>query len=299
VLLYVTPERFRTMGMGVDLDEVDDVSLRTTLAAASARVNVLCAAPGRPVPHDFRGGTITNERHRVRLADSPFGEVQRKFYLWHRPIISVSSVKFDVTNQQYIDFPDDDVYVTESWIEIVSLAMTGNGLFGAAIVPVIGLENVTGRFSYTYGRTIPIFWDELEATDARTYRAQNQWWTSDDVTVEVDGVEVTTGFTINRDEGTIVFDAQQDPDSRITASYTTKLPFDIAYATALLAADAFADRETRARGMAGLRSLKVGEITMEKDSARRGERMGVQQSASPEIMSLLDGYRFMSAGAGS
>lgn len=299
MLLYVTPGRFRTMGMGVDLDEVSDVELRSILVGASAKVNALCAAPGRPAPHDFRGGTITDERHRVRLPESPMGEIQRKFYLWHAPILSVSSVRFDVTNQQYIPFQDEDIYVTDRWVEIVSLAMTGQGLFGAAIVPVIALENVTGLFSYTYGRSIHVYGDVLEATDARLYRAQNQFWTDDAIEVAVDGIVATTGFTIDKTEGTVTFASQQAPEALITASYTTRLPYDIAYATALLAADALDSRQMRERGMSGLRSMKVGEIVLEKDASRRGERADAQSAASPEISMLLDGYRFMSAGAGS
>lgn len=295
--MYMTPERFATMGFGVDLTDVEDWEIRAKLVAASARVNTITAAPRLPQPHDFRGGTATDEEHFWNTGDGRAVAPQRSFFTWHYPVKTCSQMRIYLTNNRYIDIGETERYLTQRTIEIVSLAMTASGIFGAAIVPEIGLLNPVVKMTYTYGYEVPWVNQVLEDTTGTglTYRAQDQWWTSeDDVTVYVDGVE-TAPDSIDLDEGTVTFGSDQS-GSLITADYTSKLPREIAMATGILAAEALGDRETRARGMSGLRSVRVGEIAIEKDTPMRGGQTLVTP-AQAEAESLLAGFRFFSAGA--
>lgn len=295
--MYMTPERFKTMGFGVDLTDVEDYEIRAKLASAKARVHTITAAPKLPQPHDFRGGSITAEEHFWNTGDGRAIPPKRQFYPWHYPVKTCSDMKIYLTNNRYIDIGETERYLTKRTIEIVSLAMTASGIFGAAIVPEIGLMNPVVRFDYTYGYEVPFVGEVLEDTigTGLTWRAQDQFWTSeDDVTIYVDGVE-TAPDSVDLEEGTVTFGSDQS-GSVVTADYTSKLPREIAMATGILAAEALGDRETRSRGMSGLRTIRVGEIALEKDTPMRGGQTLVTP-AQAEAEALLSGFHFISAGA--
>jgi hypothetical protein len=295
---YVTPERFKTMGFGIDLDAVEDSELRSVLRRASDRVNAITAAPGLPVPHDFRGGSITAEEHHYRMGGINEA-AQRSIRLWHTPIKAVSDLRILLTNSQGVVFDSTELMVFDKEVEIVSLAMTSAGLFGSFIVPEIGLAQPRIQADYTYGYSVPIVKQILDATDGRTFRGQDQWWDSgEDVIVydDEDSVIADTNYTVHHDEGTIEFGSNQDPDEIRKASFTTKMPPGIATATGILAAEALGDRETRTRGMSGLRSVRVGEIELEKEMQMRGGTTLVTPAVA-EAESLLAPYRFIWAGA--
>lgn len=295
---YVTPERFKTMGFGIDLDSVDDSELRSVLRRASDRVNSITAAPGLPVQHDFRGGSISEEQHIWRMGGVNEA-AQRTIYLWHTPIKAISDLRILLTNSQGVVFDSTEVMVFEKSVEIVSLAMTSVGLFGSFIVPEIGLAKPRVQATYTYGYSIPVVKQTLDPTDGKTFRGQDQWWDSgEDVIVydDEDAVIADTSYTVHYDEGTIEFNDNQDPDEIRKASFTTTLPPGIATATGILAAEALGDRETRTRGMSGLRSVRVGEIELEKEMQMRGGTTLVTPAVA-EAEALLAPYRFIWAGA--
>lgn len=295
---YVTPERFKAMGFGLDFDGLEEFELRSILRRASTRVNAIAAAPGLPQPHDFRGGSITGEEHYWRMGDGVSQPDQRTFYLWHTPIKAVSDLRIRLTNTQGIIFDAGELYVSKDAVEIVSLAMTSSGLFGSFVVPQVGLAKPRISASYTYGYSVPVTMQALDATDGKTFRAQDQWWDSTvPVTVYNEaGTAVTSGFTIDYDEGTVNFTSNQSPDVVFRASFTTKLPPGIAEATGILAAESVGNHEVRERGMSGLRSIRVGEIAIEKDVQTRGGTTTLSP-AVVEAESILAPYKFMWAGA--
>lgn len=285
---YVTPERYRTMGLGADLEGVEDWELRSILSSATSLVNTYCNVPLLPQAHDFRGGTITNEQH--QWTADPHG---KRIYLWHTPIKTITSLKVMATSNQYLDVSADELFIQpgEGYTEIVALALTSVGLFGAA-VPVIGLTNPITRTSYTYGYEFPVTGEYLEPTDAWTYRAQNQFWTAADVTVYRDGVEITTGFTVDRIEGAIVFDEPQEHDDILTVDYTYSLPREIAQATAIAATTALAERDLTSKGLGQLAEIAVEEVRLRRDARRTGTV--VAQEALPDsAQALLSGFRFV------
>lgn len=292
-MLYMTPGRLRSAGFGIDFSGVTDIELRTVLERASGRANAYTSAPQIPAPHDFRGGFIVGEQHPYDLGYGPFEGAQRRIAPWHSPIEAVSRIQIRLTNTQYIQFAANELYVSDYWVEIVSLAMTANGLFGAAIVPDIGLSKPMVVLDYSYGHTYP----EVDAPldlDGTVYRSQDQFWTDDPVAVKADGVVVDDGYTVDPVEGTIAF--TDPPDEPVTASYTHRLHTDIAQATGIIAADVFGSRQTQQRGLAGLRSLRAGEITLERDVMTRRMPSGSLSTTIPvDAALLLDGFRFMTA----
>ena len=289
---YVTPERFKTMGFGVDLADIEDFELRAALRRASDRVNTITAAPDG---HDFRGGVVTDETKRWRSGAA----TQRTIFTYHYPIISVQRLAIDLTNQQYIEFTANELYVTERTIEVVSLTMTANGLFGAYIVPAIGLMHPVTKADYTYGRSYAKTKEVLEATDGKMWRAQHQWWDSTVApVVRVNGgVKLATEYTVDYDEGTITVTTPSDglpADVIVDADFSTTMPDGIATATGILAAEALSDTEMRKRGMAGLRTVRVGEIALEKDTQMRGGQTLVTP-AQAEAESYLAPHHFLYA----
>lgn len=275
--MYVTPERFRTMGLGIDLTNIDDVEIRSALARASATVESYCNVPLIPQRHDFRGGTITAEMHEWTIDQYERSVHPLRFWPWHQPVRTVTSFRIYSTPNVYTEISDDEVFINNSagFIEASSLKLTQYGIFGSGVITaLVGLWNPQAVVSYTYGYRFAVSRETLEPTDAALYRAQNQWWDEDaTTTVYKNGVEQTTDFTIDYDEGTVTFDDPLAATDVVTCDYTYKLPWQIAHAVGIIAADDLGETQLRSRGMAGVDTLTVGEITIRR-SAAPGQRGG-------------------------
>lgn len=295
--LYMTPERYRVGGFGADLTGIEPVELRAVLFRATSMANSYCNVPGHPVVHDFRGGSITGEEIAWDVG-MDLRPGQRRVYPRHTPLRSLTELKIEVTENQYVAFTSNEIYRTDAYFEIVSMAYSSFGLFGAAIIPTIGLTSPVARVSYEYGDTYHVTGEMLEQTDARTYRAMNQWWHSEpEPTVYLDGVPVNVAdYTIDEDEGTVTFDTTQASDAIVSVDYTHRLHPDIAEATGMIATELLGDRSLTRKGLHGLVELAVGEVRIRRDFPRAG----VQRSGmSDKIQQLLDPHRFITVRGGS
>jgi len=277
------------MGTGADLSGIEEWELRSLMESASRTVDSYCAVPMLPQRFSFKGGTMIDEDH--GLGDS------RRIRLRSRPILSVESLKIFATSTQFLDVNPDRLFLEneEGWVEIVEASLTSIGLWGAAIYPSIGLEEYVVRTSYTYGWRFPVTGEYLEPTDGQTFRAINQWWTTeDDVVVYLNGVESNSGFTIDRDEGTVIYPGL-DLNDVVTADYTHVLPFEIQQATALVAATSLAERDLTAKGMGQLAEIRVEEVQLRRDARRTGTVVA-SEAVSDAAQALLAGFRFFSVG---
>jgi hypothetical protein len=293
--VYLTPEKYRTMGFGIDLEGFEDFELASIMARASAIAEAYCAVPRLPVPHSFLGGSISTtrpEQHFWRLPESDFDVGSRRVYPYHWPIKSVLQFRVKVTNTQYVTIGPTEIFInnTERYLEVISLAFTGVGLFGA-IIPSIGLMRPVSEIAYTYGYEFEEIGEILYPTDARTYRALHQFWVEDTAVIYVNGAVQTTGFSLDLTEGTVIFDTPLDVGARVTVDYTHRLPWEIRDAVALIATKLLGEREQQARGMTGVQSLKVSEVTITNN--RRGVDPENLFYVEPQAAGLLDGYRFM------
>jgi len=292
--MYLTPERYRTMGFGVDLTGIEEFELRSALQAASATVDSYCNIPLLPQKHDFRGGTITGEIHPWRIGnDTGSDPGQRRVYFFHRPVKTVTQLRIQVTNAQYVEIGVDDLFLNpiQGWAEVVSLAVTSIGVFGSGLLPNIGLARPMAKVSYTYGWEFAVEGEQLDETDGFTFRAQNQFWVTDSATIYNNGVEVTSGFTLDETEGTVTFDTQPLTDDIITADYTHKLPREIQRATGIVATAALNERELSAAGLGRIEALTLEEITIRRSVAQRNNAIN-SHVIPEEAAALLDGFAF-------
>lgn len=291
--LYVTPEKYRTMGFGIDLEGVEDFELASILNRAGAIAEGYCSVPRIPHQHSWLGGTIgtdSPEQHRWRVPENDFDIGQRRIYPYHWPIREVLQFRVYVTNTQYVEIAPSELFInnTERYVEVISLAFTGVGLFGA-ILPSLGLMRPVARIAYTYGFDHTSLAERLYETDARTFRAQNQFWDSDPAPVIMLGDTVqTTGYTVDSEEGTVTFSDSLSADSRVYASYSYKLPTEIRDAIGIIATHLLGERELQSRGMEGVQSLKVGEVTINKGAEKLSEKNLAY--IEPEAAWLLDGF---------
>lgn len=283
--MYLSPERFRAMGLGADLSEIQDYELRSILHRASHMVDAYCNVPLLPQRHSFKGGTITDEKH----GWSP----STRIYPWHKPVRTLERMDIDATNQVYVRLQGDDLYIDQSggYVEIVALAITPIGFFGAT--GLVSLKNPVARLSYTYGYDFAVRGEILEATDANEYRAVNQfWWEDPAPVVYVNGSVVASGRTINREEGSVVFDNPLNPDDLVTVDYNHPVPGPVAEATGIVATSLINDRDLIGKGLGNLAEISVEEVKLRRDSRRTGSFV-VADAVPDTAKALLSGYTFV------
>lgn len=297
--MYLTPERVKTLGLGIDLDEFEVVDIRAAIARATATIDTFCAVPTLPQRHSFRGGTITDEEH-----PWPIDEWQRprplQIWPWHTPVRTVTacSIVYHVSsgNESCLTVSPSNILIADTgYIEISALELT-QVAFADAISPYVGLANPVSRTSYTYGYRFAVTDEYIELVDARTYQAANQFWTDDTVTVKVDGVTKTetTDYALNRREGWVVFTDNLDPDAEVTASYTHSLPFEISQACGIVVAQELDRADLRRKGMGGLVSVRVKDVELRRAVAAKSTGTSGQAATTipDEAASLLSGYTF-------
>lgn len=299
--LYVTPERYKAMGTGFDLSGVEDYELRAILNRASAVVDAYCNVPSLPDKYDFRGGTITEEEHEWLIFNEPVKPPLkfRRFYFMHRPLRTVTDFKIYVTNRQYVDIENEDLFVnnSEQYVEVVALAVTSVGIFGSTVLPNIGLYRPIAKMSYTYGYRFKVTDEVIDATDGLTYRAENQWWVATEtITVKRNGVTITDGFTVDTTEGTVTFAAANAASDVISVSYTYSLPQPIAQATAIIGGHLLSERGFAAKELSGVRAVRLAELEIARSGRPRASVSGnpLTLELMPELGPLLDSYRFVS-----
>lgn len=279
---YLTEERLRVLGFVGDLGELSSAEIRNLIISASAKVDAFCNVPKQPSPYSFRGGAVVDDQYDWNPGDS-LTPSQRRFFVRQTPLKEVTALDIYVTNDQYTSFTASELFINKvlGAIEITSLSLTSSAPLGAFVLPNIGLRTPQAKISYLYGWEFTAVDEILEPTDASLYRATNQFWDDSDVEVKVDGVvEAEANYTVDRIEGTIEFNDSQSADSLVTASYGYTMPQDIALATGYIAHDLFTERQLHDKGMGNVRSLRVGEIAIDRG---RGDIVGRVSADVSEI----------------
>lgn len=288
-MLYVTPAKFRVSGTGVDLTGISDLELRSILSASTDMANEYCTVP---YGHDFRGGTVVDELGTWDMGGAMIPG-NRQVYPLHRPVKNVTELKIEVTRDQFISFDPDELHLSRDRTEVSSMALTSYGLFGAAIIPNIGLQRPQYRIAYSYGESIPVTNEELELDAGKMFRSQDQWWDEDvDPVIRVDGVEVgPDDYTIDFDEGTVTLDGTVTDSTRVHADFSHRLHSGIARGTTVIATSELGERNMTRKGLSGLIELAVGDVRIRRDFPRAGVRV---QGIPDRAKQLLDPFRFIS-----
>ena len=97
---YITPARYREMGLGIDLSAKTDAELRSLIFSASGLVNRFCATP---INHDFKGGVVVHEEHPWHTGNQ-YKRPSGRLWPMHKPLLAVTGLGVYVTKQQHIDF---------------------------------------------------------------------------------------------------------------------------------------------------------------------------------------------------
>jgi hypothetical protein len=287
---YLTPKRYRSLGTGASLTGKTDSELSAHIAGASALVNAYCAAPAG---HDFRGGSITDEAH---AWDPGTVKTVGSFRVWpyHRPIKTVVSMEIEVTNNQRISFVNpDSLYVEPSmgYVEPVDLALTSFGVFGYGVLPNIGLKTPVAKLAYTYGWSFEAEEHIATASGTSELQAENQFWTDDDVVVVKNGLTLSSGYTLDRYEGTVALDTPADEGDEFVVSYVHTLPTAIAHATGILVTEMLGASSIAKAGLYGLSGIRVKEVEL-----RQSKASFLGTGMSPLASAFLDPYVYRSWG---
>jgi len=276
------------MGTGADLDGIEEWELRSILESSSRSVDAYCCTPFRPDPYSFRGGSVTNEAH-------DWNRDTVRIYFDFKPVRAITSFKVYASNTVSLTVAPDQIYLNEKsgWAEVVA---TQYSLTGSVfpMMPFWGLGTPLVRTNYDYGWWLVVTGEYLEPTDARLYRATNQFWVStEDVTVYVNGSEADPDdYTIDYEEGTILFDPSLTLDDVVTVDYVHHMPFNIARATALIASTSLSERDLTTKGMGQLAEITVEEVRLRRDARRTGTVVAAE-SIPDAAKTLLNGYKFI------
>jgi len=295
--MYVTPRRFKHLGLGTDLSNVPDSELRSNLVRAAAQIESYCNVPLVPQRHSFKGGTITGER-RSWSQDN----YARRIYPFHTPIKAVQAMRVEVSGSLGVEFSTDDLYVqpVEGYIEVINFVISQVGIFGNANVPSLGLAQPVAVLDYTYGYEFEVVDELLQPIEAEsgeddfvTYMgAYGMWDGTADVIVRQGNVVLDPGdYSIDYDGGFIDLATPNSGDEDITADYVYTVPWEAQEANALAAQTWLGDRSLTAKGMTGLESLEVEEIRIRRIGSRSGAERGIALPESATL--LLDGLVFM------
>ncbi|HXS47562.1 MAG TPA: hypothetical protein VN756_08870 [Solirubrobacterales bacterium] len=295
--MYVTPKRFEKMGLGVSLTGVPSYQIREHLLTAAAAVDAFCNVPLYPQRYSFKGGLITGEQQGFR------DRYKRRIYPLHTPLKNVTSLRIEATNNLYIDFETQDWFINrhEGYVELINFALTKVGIWGQADVPSLGLSEPVSVMDYSYGHTFPVIDEELVCTsttsgeeDWTEYMAFNGFWDPDEeITVKRNGTALVedTDFGVDLDGGFVTLVTPAAESDTLTASYTYRVPWEVARANALGAAEYIGEARLKQKGMTGIESIEVEEVRLRRIGSRSGAEKGVDLPAAAQ--NLLMGLRFM------
>jgi hypothetical protein len=324
VSLYMTPERYRTIGHGLDLDGmgVEDIELQAVLTQASAIVDSYCNIPMVPSRYSFFGGSIGSlvggsydpmslETHSWDVGTEIITGTRRA-YPWHHPIKQVNLFRIYVTNSQYVEIAPDELFinVSERYVEVVALAVTSIGVFGSGLIPNVGLARPVVRLAYDYGYHFVVVGETLYPSDALTYRASNQFWHDPEdgsgPNVYVNGtLQDPATYTYDNTEGVIVFGSPLAAGSTVTCDYHHALPADISTATGNIATNILTEAQLRQRGMAGISRVSIGgDVSIQREDRPQrppgsGRGFTDRGYVDPLTAIMLEDYVFVTARGGS
>ncbi len=292
----LSPARYQRMGFGQALPNDYTLSqLRTALIRAQSQVSRYCNVPKQPQAFDWRGGTMTDERHQWKLQNPlAYNSGVKRVYLNVSPIKAVTAFSIDLGKTYHIDFdPNTNIYINsiESYVELIAVSPVVVGFWPLAAA--LGLYNPVSRTTYTYGWQFTVAGDVLEAESPTVYSmAYGNLSQSPPVVVYLDGVAQVSGYAVNFDDGTVTFDTRPAPGVEVSADYVYLVPDEIVQAIGITTTWQLGQARMAQRGMIGLSSIKVAEVTL-SSMVPVVNRNGATIPA--EAASLLDGYAMASA----
>jgi hypothetical protein len=295
----MTPRRFRIGGYGIDASST--IALRSALVRATAKVDTYTNGALHPSKFDWRGGSVTGEQHSWQVPDPLLTDAgSRRVYPIGTPVRSCTGFIISFTENYRIELNTaTDLFINSGsgYIEVIASQPTIIGF-----PPVgywFGLYQPVVTLDYSYGYRFDVTDDVCEADSPLVYWASyGQWLAGGTVTIKVAGVTIDpSDYTLDLNDGRITFAASAEPvpDEEVTASYAYTCPPAVAEATALIAVDELGRSRIAQRGMIGLASIKVAEVSLtQMNPGSYTTRNGV--SIPESAATLLSGFTRKSIG---
>jgi hypothetical protein len=295
----LSPRRYQRSGFGQALPPNFSLSsLRSTIIRAQSLVDRYCNLPNRPSLFDWRGGTMTDEQHQWRIVNPlAYGPGARRVYTNVGPLKTVTALHLDLGKTYQVALnPAVDIYVNsmEQYAEIVAVNPTIVGFYPLAVN--LGLYNPIARISYTYGWSFPVAGDVLEAESPTSFSAAyGNWDTTVVPVVYLNGVVANPStYVVDYSDGVIDFTSGPATGAQVSADYTYTVPSPVVDAIGVTTTALLGKARLAARGMIGLSSLRVAEITLTQMSpAQMQTRNGA--TIPEEAAELLGNYVMGSA----
>lgn len=264
---YLSSARFLNGGFGFPTlasTGLSAAALRTTLVRATTSVNRYVSAPNIPQPFDFRGGAVVGEQHQWPfVAPLLVTAGSRRVYLNQKPVNTVTGFQLLLAKNYTVTLdPATNLVVNrqEGYVEVVALTPVISGYF-----PVgwnFGLWNPLALVDYTYGWSFDVAGDELvqDAVNPLLYTASySNWDPLATVAVYQGDTPLTSGWTANNDDGSILF---ASPPTDPSVDYTYLCPDAVSQAVGIVATNLVGLSRNAARGMIGLQSIRVAEVAL-------------------------------------
>jgi hypothetical protein len=292
----LSPTRYLRSGYGLGLPTGYTLSqLRSALMRAQDRVTRYCNAPNQPQAFDWRGGAMDREQHQWKIVNPlAYGPGARRVYTNVGPIKTVTELVLDLGRTYTVTVnPTTDVYINsmEQYVEIVAIAPTIVGSYPLNIN--LGLYNPVARISYTYGWSFEVSGDVLESETPTVFSAAyGNWDNAVEPVVSVAGTELDplTDYTVDFDDGVVTLVTAPSPGEVVTADYTYTCPSPVVDAVGYATTAILSNARMASRGMDGLSSLRVAEVSLTRMAQSASTRNGV--SLPLEAANLVDGYVF-------
>lgn len=288
--VLLSPRRYLRSGYGIALPDGFSLStLRTRIAQAQGLVDRYCNVPKQPSAFDWRGGAMAEEQHGwPRVNPLAPGPGSRRVYLNAGPVKDVTAFVLDLGSTYQVTVQPNQIYVNhiEQYAEVIAVSPTIIGVPPIGIP--LGLYQPIARVSYTYGWSFPVAGDVLEAESPTQFSATyGNWDQSPPAVVYLDGVEQLSGYTVDFDDGTVTFATAPSPGVEVTADYTYLAPGPVVDAVGETTAWLLSQSRINQRGLAGLSSLKVAEVSMTQ-MLPTVTKNGATLPAT--VAALIDGY---------
>ncbi len=294
----LSPRRYLRGGYGLALPTGYTYSqLRSALIRAQNEVSRFCNVPKLPQAFNWRGGTMTDEQHQWKIVNPlAYGPGARRVYVNATPLKTVTALHLDLGKTYRVDLdPPNDCYVNtlEGYTEVIVVAPTIIGVYPVGLT--FGLYNPVARITYTYGWTFDVAGDVLEAESPTVFSAAyGNWSQSPPAVIYLDGVEQVSGYTVDFDDGTVTFATAPGVGVEVSADYVYTAPSEVVDAIGYTATADLVRSRINQRGLAGLSSLKVAEVSM---TTLIPQVTRNKATIPAEAAALVDGYVFGSVAA--
>lgn len=294
-MTYITPRRFRSMGLGVDVGDRTDAALGALMEIASSKVDSYCNAPSN---HSFLGGTVTDEQ-RIWRTGNTHAPGQRRVWPLHRPIKTVTALSIEVTNGQTVGFTPSNLYIDHHLdsVEITSLQLTPASVFTTGLAPYISLQKPRSKMSYTYGWEFSAL-ERVRISESTPpgyeFQLDNQFASASGVSVTKNGTALDpTDYEFDEYEGVLTLLDPVARTDRVFIDYAYTLPSPIALATALVGVDVVSWANQMGAGLGGLSAIKINEVELRASKAGGFANVAVNPAAQEMLASFM--YRGFAA----